>query len=291
MKRTLVVGWFSYPEMGATAGDLFAADLVSDWLSSVDRPHDVAKAAPFEGGVDLGELDPLSYSELIFVCGPFGNGWPITEMLSQFAHCRLIGIDLSMLQPLDEWNPFDLLIERDSSVTSNPDITFLSGKPNVPLIGVILVHPQEEYGDRALHGQANEAISNLLDDAEAAPIPIDTRLDRNATGFRTPRQVESVIKRMDAVVTTRLHGCVLALKNGVPPVAIDPIAGGAKISRQMSTIGWPIVFSAEELDPVELEGALSFCLSEEARALARECATRAAHRVEKLRERLLNGLD
>ena len=36
---------------------------------------------------------------------------------------------------------------------------------------------------------------------------------------------------MDAVVTTRLHGTVLAIKNGVPPVVIDPIAGGRKVLR------------------------------------------------------------
>lgn len=50
--------------------------------------------------------------------------------------------------------------------------------------------------------------------------------------------------RMDAVVTTRLHGMVFALKN-VPALAVDPIRGGAKILRQAEAIGWPVVFVAD----------------------------------------------
>ena len=57
-----------------------------------------------------------------------------------------------------------------------------------------------------------------------AVVAIDTRLDANRTGLRTPAQVESLIARTDVVVTTRLHGLVLALKNGVPAVAIDTVA-------------------------------------------------------------------
>ena len=49
--------------------------------------------------------------------------------------------------------------------------------------------------------------------------------------LRTAEEVESLIARMDVVLTTRLHGLVLALKHGVPVVAIDPIAGGAKLRR------------------------------------------------------------
>ncbi len=46
---------------------------------------------------------------------------------------------------------------------------------------------------------------------------------------------------MDIVVTTRLHGMVLALKNGVPAIAVDPIVGGAKITQQARAINWPIL--------------------------------------------------
>ena len=88
-------------------------------------------------------------------------------------------------------------------------------------------------------------------------------------------EIESLIARMDAVLTTRLHGLALAVKNGVPVLAIDPVHGGAKISRQAETIGWPVVFAAEAMDDQKLRDALEYCLSGAARIKARECAENA----------------
>ena len=169
---------------------------------------------------------------VVFVCGPFGDGWPLTDFLPRFAGCRLVGLDVSMLQPLEEWNPFDLLLERDSSRASRPDLALLSEAPLLPVAGLVRVHPQAEYGERSAHGEADALVDDLLAGAGLAVIPIDTRLDVNATGHRTAAAVESAIARVDVVVTTRLHGLVLALKNGVPAVAVDPIRGGAKVRRQ-----------------------------------------------------------
>jgi len=273
--RVLVAGWFSFDGMGATAGDLLARDLVCQWLQPAGIAHDIAVAAPFGEGVDWERVDPQVYSHVIFVCGPFGNGWPITNFLSRFAGRRLVGINLTMLESLEAWNPFDLLLERDSSRFARPDITFLSQQPKVPVVGVVLVHTQKEYGDKARHHEANEAVRRLLSSREVATVPIDTRLDENSTGLRTPREVESLIAHMDVVMTTRLHGTVLALKNGVPAVAIDPIAGGAKIKRQAATLGWPVAFTADELTEEMLQDAFDYCLTEEARETAQACSSLA----------------
>jgi hypothetical protein len=288
--KTLVAGWFSFEEMGATAGDLLARDIVCEWLDGARQSYDVALAPPFRGGVDWQSVNAEDYTQVVFVCGPFGNGWPLTEFLSHFGHCRLIGVDVSMLQPLEEWNPFDLLLERDSSARAHPDITFTSRCPKVPVVGVVLIAPQKEYGDRAMHETAHAAIERLLGTREAARVSIDTRLDENTSGLRTPAEVESAIACMDAVVTTRLHGTVLALKNGVPALAIDPIAGGAKISRQVETIGWPMTFMADDLNDEKLQAAFDYCLTEEAKREARQCAARAVRVVEGLRERFVSEL-
>ena len=56
--KVLVAGWFSFPEMGATAGDLLTRDVVSQWLETAGRSYDVALAAPFDGGVPWMEVDP-----------------------------------------------------------------------------------------------------------------------------------------------------------------------------------------------------------------------------------------
>jgi hypothetical protein len=283
--KTLVAGWFSFEQMGATAGDLLSRDLVCEWLERAGRPYDVAHAVPFAGGVDWCAVDPADYSHVVFVCGPFGNGPPVTEFLERFAGRQMIGVNLSMLQSLDEWNPFDLLLERDSSVRAHPDLTFLSRRTQVPVVGVILIHPQPEYRERDICRVANDAIGRLVARHEVAAVPIDTRLDTNSTGLRTSAEIESLIARMDVVLTTRLHGTVLALKNGVPVLAIDPVAGGgAKIRRQAETIGWPVIFEGDAVTDDDLERAFNFCLSPEARDKARQCAEGAARVVAGMRE-------
>src|ERR687898_247803 len=110
--KTLVVGWFSWEQCGATAGDLMARDVACRWLEQAGHSYDIALAPPFQGGVDWRAVDPRDYSQVVFVCGPFRENELTTEFLHRFAGRRLIGLDLSMLEPLDTWNPFDFLLER-----------------------------------------------------------------------------------------------------------------------------------------------------------------------------------
>jgi hypothetical protein len=289
--KTLVAGWFSFEQMGASAGDLLARDVVCQWLREAKVAYDVALAPPFAGGVDWRAVDPASYDNLVFVCGPFGNGEPATDLLSRFAGRRLIGVNLSMLESLETWNPFELLLERDSSRTSRPDLTFLSSVPRVPVVGVVLIDSQSEYGAQDRHRSANQAIERLIASRPMAAIRIDTRLDVNKTGFRTAEEIESVIARMEVVLTTRLHGTVLALKNGVPVVAVDPVAGGAKIRRQAETIGWPRVLAAESLSDRGLLEAFEYCLTSAAKEQARACAARAAAMLADVRQTFLTAVE
>jgi hypothetical protein len=279
---TLVVGWFSFERMGATAGDLLARDVAVSWLH--DAGHDVATAAapPFAGDVSLADIDPAQYSHVVFVCGPFGNGPPIDELLLRFAHAKIVGLDLSLLEPLEVWKPFDLLIERDSSRDAHPDLALASAPHDVPVVGISLVHPQEEYGARGLHAVANRTIEAVAAGIECARVPIDTRLDENASGLRTAGEVYALIRRMDVVLTTRLHGLVLSLKAGVPVVALDPIAGGAKLTRQANTLQWPWCFPAgTPVDVVRV--AVTECLGETERKRARTVADVALDEIDRLR--------
>ena len=57
MKKVLVAGWFSFEQMGASAGDLMARDVVCDWLEQAGRSYDVALAPPFSGGLAWREVD------------------------------------------------------------------------------------------------------------------------------------------------------------------------------------------------------------------------------------------
>ncbi|MCQ3937016.1 MAG: hypothetical protein DPW18_08230 [Chloroflexi bacterium] len=281
--RALVAGWFSFEDGHATAGDLLTRDVVCEWLEEAGIPYDIAAAPPFTGGLDWRTADPQAFTHVVFVCGPFGRDEHEQEFLNRFDQCRLIGMNLSMKLPLDDWNPFDLLIERDSSHRAHPDISFLSRKPHVPVIGLCLV----EHYEGAPVEEANAAIHRLLESNEAAVIPIDTRLDTNQTGLRTPAEVESLLARMDAVVTTRLHGTALSLKNGVPVLAIDPEVGGWKIRRLAELVGWKVIFNVDDLDEKALQKALDFCLTDEARALARACGDRASQMVREVKREFI----
>jgi hypothetical protein len=160
----------------------------------------------------------------------------------------------------------------------------------VPLVGSILAHVQKEYGNRARHKDAHEVVRNVLHRREAAVVAIDTNLVGNRTGLRSAREIESLIASMDLVITTRLHGLVLALKSGVPALAIDPIAGGAKISRQAAALGWPMVFRVEELNEDELLRAFDECRSSAAKKAARACAERATGMIEPMLDELIQRL-
>ena len=290
--RILVAGWFSFEDMGATAGDIIARDITCQWLHEAAVEWDVADCSkfPFEGGVDWRRVNPNNYTDLLFVCGPFGNGWPVTELLQHFSSCRLIGINLSLMESLTAWNPFSLLIERDSTRINNPDIT-LAGKPPVtPVAGIILSHKQKEYGKRSLHDVANDAIERLLTTVNAARVSIDTSLLNNQGGLRTAGEIESLIAKMDIVITTRLHGTVLSLKNGIPVIPIDPIEGGAKISQQVSALNWPLLFTASSIDETKLLDAFHYCLTAQAQHKARECASMSIRRIGELKENFLQQL-
>jgi hypothetical protein len=289
--KALVVGWFSFKDCNVTAGDVMARDLVCEWLHQGGYIYDVALIPPFKGGVDWQTANPKDYSHVIFVCGPFPLDQNTAKFLKRFNGSRLVGVDLSMIEHIDRWNPFDVLIERDSASGAHPDVTFLSQQTKVPIVGIILVHPQQEYGSRGKHSIANQAIERLVASKEMVAVHIDTGLDPNTTNLRSAAEIESLIARMDLVVTTRLHGTVLALKNGVPAIAIDAIAGGAKVLRQTETIGWTTVFSIDNLSDEQLHQAFEYCLTEEAREKARECRDRATQTLKQVQEQFLLALD
>lgn len=289
--RTLVTGWFSYEMYGATAGDLMARDVACEWLRDAGHEYDIAMAPPFTGGVDWRTVDPARYTHLLFVCGPFGDSWDTQQLLGRFPHCRKLGLNLSMLQPLEEWNPFDFLIDRDSSRAENPDMSLLCDHPKPPVAGLLLVHKQEEYRGRGRHDSANAAIHRLIKANEMTVVEIDTRLDENRTGLRSQGEIEALIARMDLVLTTRLHGMVLAIKNGVPALAVDAIAGGAKVTRQAKALGWPVCLSAEDLTDEELQRAWQFCITPEARAMARQCAAASREKLHALRAGFLENIN
>lgn len=265
-------------------------DVICGWLENYHVPYDIALARPYRNGVDWRSVETNDYSHLVFLCGPFGPGLEEFALMDRFAKCFMIGLNLSMVQPNNYWNPFDCLLERDGPRATRPDLAWLCEQGKAPVVGVCLVHPQPEYGERAMQKQANDALCRLLDSRGMAIVDIDTCLDPNRTRLRSPQEVESLIARMDVVVTTRLHGMVLALKNGIPVIAVDSIRGGAKVTRQAKVLGWSQVFTVDTLSDEQLRESFEYCLSETARNEARDCRDQAMRDLSAVRETFIEAI-
>jgi hypothetical protein len=288
--KSLVAGWFSFDEVVATVGDLLARDVLCRWLERANLDYEVANAPLVGDGVDWRIADPDAYERVIFVCGPFGRRPLLEQFVERFGARPLVGVNLSMLEGEAAWNPFEVLFERDGGAGQpQPDLSFLApAEPAVPVVAVLLAHPQDEYAG-AMHGAASEAIARLPDLRPAALLHTDTDL-LDGDRVRHASEVVSLVARADVVVTTRMHGLVLALREGVPAVAIDPIAGGAKVSRQAEAVGWAAALRVEELTDAELCEAYDWCLSDEARERARACFEDARRRLGVLEAELVASL-
>jgi hypothetical protein len=290
--RALILGFFS------TVGDLECLEVTRRWLGKAEIPCDVAPyskriRALIPGSVDPRTVDPAGYTHAIVVCGPCHPRLFAEQELdfSRFGHCTLIGLNLTMLEALESWNPFDVLLERDSNHASRPDLTFLEPTPAVPVVGRCLIDRQPEYGARQRHEAAASAIAGLIARRGLAVVEIDTRCLTGVPGeMRRPPQVLSLIRRVDFLLTTRLHGMVYALKAGVPVIAVDPVAGGDKVTAQARAIGWPRVVLAEEASPEWMDDAADWCLSPEAKHAAEEVRDRAPTLLEGVEARFLDGL-
>ena len=105
-KRVLVTGYLS------TAGDVEAQQVLCSWLASRGAPYDVA---PFNAGViaaipgarGLETLEPVDYSHVVFVCGPMIPRERLGDFFERYRHCWIGGLNLSIIESLEDWNPFD----------------------------------------------------------------------------------------------------------------------------------------------------------------------------------------
>jgi hypothetical protein len=292
-ERALVIGHFS------TIGDIESLDYVRGVLDAAGIACDIAPYSQkyvdvIDGATVISRVDPADFTHLIAVCGPF---WP--ELLDKrgislerFAHCTRIGVNLTMVLPLEEWNPFHVLIERDSTRMTRPDITFLQPTERVPVVGLCTIARQREYGDRQQHGDALRLMQEVIDARGLAAIAIDTRWpkSRNSGALGSPSQVMAVIERVDVLLTNRLHGMVYALKAGVPALAIDPVRGGDKVVAQARVLGWPAITTVEDASSEKIAELLDWCLSPDGRAAATEVAERARTLLRPVGEQLRDAL-
>jgi Polysaccharide pyruvyl transferase len=288
--RVLLAGWFSLADGGATAGDLLVRDVLCGWLQEIGVAYDVAQRPPLGEGVEWHRVAARRYSHLLFACGPVGPSLAVAPLIERFESCKRVAVNVSVVGSA-AWRPFDVLLERDGLACARPDLAMLAATParigpggretpavvteRPPVVAVVRIHRQGEY-PAANPDVAHLAFAELLASREAAAFDLDTVLDPGVPGRRTPAEVLALLGKADIVLTTRLHGMALALAQGVPAIAVDPVPGGAKVLAQAEALGWPAAVTVDALEQGALEGMLDWCLTAAARERALACAARAA---------------
>jgi hypothetical protein len=272
--RVLVTGWPSFTDGVATAGDVLAMEGVAAALAEAEIGCELAWSPVLRPhGLTLAQAAPCRYTHLVFACGPV-HGPLVAGLHDRYRACTRIAVGVSVVDPADPAvTGFDVVLPRDApGADAQRDLSAQAPVAPVPVAGIVLADAQPEYGTAEASSAITAGLSRWLIGLDCARVPLDTRLEvRDWAHCATPGQFESVIRRLDVVVTTRLHGLVLALKNGVPALAVDPVPGGAKVTAQASAWDWPVLTATEGggPDPASLDRLWSWCLSAEGAARAR----------------------
>jgi hypothetical protein len=280
--QVLVTGWPSFDHGEATAGDVLSMRRVSSALTAAGIPWKSAWSPGFRTGeLTLADADPAEFTHVVFACGP-AHGPQVRWLHEKFARCRRIAVGVSVVDDQDTAvTGFQHVLPRDDPASSTVDIAASGALSTVPVAGVILATGQAEYGDRRRHDQVHRAVTGWVKEQDCAPLPLDTRLDR--TDWRhcgTPDQFAAILRRLDIVVSSRLHGVVFALRTGKPVLAVDPVASGGKVSAQASAWDWPALLTADQVCGRSGRSLFAswwkWCLSEEGTRRAQICSEGAA---------------
>lgn len=285
----LVVGPFAFDDWYATYGDTQAMRVALEWLEESGIPYDVA-CHPHNDftGVNLHAVDPEQYTIIMYVCGP----WRPADrdfFFSRFEHCVKIGVNVSLVGTSE--SDFDHLFARDLGEQHRPDVVFSPPRaPDHPLVGVFMVHEQPEYGARQQHDAVTSAVDGYFARGVAYPVELDTLHVGNRTSAKDAAQLEALVRRLDVTITSRLHGFVFSLRAGTPPIAIDPIVGGGKVTAQARAVDWPILIPAEETTADRIAAEVERCLTEDFTGRVDESLRRARAGVAEVRDLFVGSM-
>ena len=137
------------------------------------------------------------------------------------------------------------------------------------------------------HEAVTERLTRWVGAQNCGPVVLETRLDSGDWRLcGTADAMVSVLTRLDVIVTTRLHGLVLGLRTGIPVLAVDPVAGGGKVTAQGGVWDWPVLTAEETGDHERMDALWRWCLS----SAGRRAAAQASHGDSSLARELVAAL-
>lgn len=272
-----ILWWGAFENGGGTIGDVHAVENISRRLDANDFDHVVVSNLPIITARkvvrDWKEI-PGRLGTIIFVCGPIVHHEPLLEVMETHRMARREAVGVSVLASQIAANAcFDDILKRDGLLGTtfdpalagyNPDLPQASDRSNI--VAACLRGPQHEYGPQkpALSERAEELLLTAANQPAGTIERISTIVDPDRN---TEQQIIQAFARADIIATTRMHGALYALAHGRPPIAIDQVTEGAKVSAMLDAIGWPLVYRADSTDLYQIsEGVTRWGLNEAATA-------------------------
>lgn len=256
VEPTAIVWWGSGPR-GATLGDLLAVRNLSAGLAKRNHRHSIISHPRFaESGhvvaEDLARLQP-GVETIVFVCGPLVRTGRLWFLLGRYPRARKFAVGVSVLPHETALNArFSGFVARDGMTPEHFDLSIDAVEPPSPppagrpiRAGLCFRGAQKEYrGRECLADRAEAALTAAARRCGVETVPFTTVLGGN----RVAADVQESFRSVDVVLTTRLHGSLLALSAGKPVIAIDQIAGGAKLLPVLGRTGWRHALAVDAAD-------------------------------------------
>jgi hypothetical protein len=279
-KRNLLVAWYGSLNDSGTIGDLLSVQTVTNHLLRIG--HHVSHATSGKNfdikgkHVDWRFVSPYHFDAFIFVCGPILKQHPSTqELFEKFAPCKKIAVGISLLPKnhFNYHNPFDHVLAREGTTEPFADVAILAPEfcldnrkkrpADKVTIGLAMRGPQNEYGTEAcLSKQLDKTVNSALNEIKTwnntDVIEIENHLQRSG---RSPREIEDQYRSCDLIISSRFHGCMIALRHLVPFIAIDQIKDGAKVSNLVGETGWSCVYRVDKINFWQIASAARILLS------------------------------
>lgn len=268
----MLAWWGSIPGGHATIGDALALRAVAIWAARHGLSPVIAatRETTFMSipTVDWRNTDPEDIAAFCFVCGPLMLTDTLRAMMKRFEDRPRLALGVSVLHP--SWfGWFDDIFVRDSDTATGFDFApadvnqlaaLFPGRPEPAAtaegtqglrMGVCLRGPQMEYGgiENSRHDNVAQSISALRPALAARWHDVDTVYHREKNPLAN---MAAAFPQSDLVITTRMHGALMALAYARPVIAIDQIAGGRKVARLLGKIGFPFLLHGDGLTPGRL---------------------------------------
>ncbi len=206
----------------------------------------------------LKEINASDYSTMVFVCGPIHDAF--RKLFRRFRASKRVAVGVSVTGDTDPYSYVSACYVRDSDAGMTFDLALAdvgyphrrwSGKRRKTAVSICLVGLQRLYGENDGSGQVEALVRQATEGLETKDV--NTLLDLSRDD---PLSVEADLQSAEAMITTRMHASLLAIYHGIPVVAIDQIRGGAKVTRHLSKIGYPVL-NIWDLQPQDVSAALA----------------------------------